>query len=292
MKRYLFLMCPLFALAACVVEPTVTPLPTPTDFPALPPAGASAGDTWTRPKDGAVMVYVPAGEFLMGSTDDDIDAIMAQCSDCKREEYAEEQPQHAVSLDAFWIDRNEVTNVQYRTCVEAGACIEPRCWEEDDFNAPDQPVVCVVWADAQDYAAWVGGRLPTEAEWEKAARGTDGRIYPWGNSPPDCDRANYAGCAGKPLPVGSHPDGASPYDVLEMAGNVQEWVADWYDADYYSRTPVWNPQGPESGAFRVLRGASFNYYPWVAHGAVRAGKYPIGSNWWVGFRVVLPPGDY
>ena len=102
-------------------------------------------------------------------------------------------PRHTVFLDAFWIDRTEVTNAQYRACVEAGACREPECWDDDDANAPNQPVVCLLRADAQDYAAWVGGRLPTEAEWEKAARGTDGRIYPWGNSPPDCDRANRTG---------------------------------------------------------------------------------------------------
>jgi formylglycine-generating enzyme required for sulfatase activity len=223
------------------------------------------------------MVYVPAGEFLMGSTEDDPDA------------HPEEKPQHAVYLDAFWIDRTEVTNDQYRKCMEAGACREPGCWDDGDLNAPNQPVVCMNWADAQDYAAWVGGRLPTEAEWEKAARGTDGRIYPWGNNPPDCDRTNHEGCAGKALPVGSHPDGASPYGVLDMAGNVREWVADWYDTDYYSQSPLRNPQGPESGSFRVLRGASFNYYRWVARCANREGNYPINWNWWIGFRVVVAP---
>jgi len=258
----------------------------------MPPTSASAGDTWTRTTDGAVMVYVPAGEFLMGSTADDIDALLAQYSNCKREWIADEQPQHTVFLDAFWIDRTEVTNAQYRECVEAGACEEPGCWDDSDLNAPNQPVVCMCWADAQDYAAWVGGRLPKEAEWEKAARGTDGRIYPWGNSPPDCDRANYEGCAGKPLPVGSHPDGASPYGVLDMAGNVREWVADWYDADYYSQSPLRNPQGPESGSFRVLRGASFNYYQWVVRCAVRDGNYPLNEGWDVGFRVVVAPRDY
>jgi formylglycine-generating enzyme required for sulfatase activity len=224
------------------------------------------------------MVCVPAGEFLMGSTDDD--------------PYAEddEKPQHAVYLDAFWIDKYEVTNAQYRACVKAGACEEPRPCDIDDYNAPEQPVVCVSWDDAQDYAAWAGGRLPTEAEWEKAARGTDGRIYPWGNSPPDCNKANYGDCAGKTLPVGSHPDGASPYGALDMAGNVWEWVADWYDPDYYSQSPGRSPQGPESGDFRVLRGGAFRNDLRGVRCAVRFGLYPNFWNDGGGGRVVVAPG--
>lgn len=289
MKCCLLLVWILCLLAACIGEPTATP--TPSDSPPLPPAAPSAGDTWTRPKDDAVMVYVPAGEFLMGSTDEDIGAVLDECSDCERSWFSDEQPQHTVYLDAFWIDRTEVTNAQYRKCVEAEACKESGCWDESDVNAPDQPVVCVVWDDAQDYAAWVGGRLPTEAEWEKAARGTDGRLYPWGNSPPDCHKANYVGCAGKALPVGSHPEGASPYGVLDMAGNVFEWVADLYDADYYSWTPFRNPQGPppSSCSFRVLRGGSFGNYLGLVYCASREGNYPINRRDLDGFRVVVAP---
>jgi formylglycine-generating enzyme required for sulfatase activity len=268
--------------------PNATPMP-PTPPPAAPTPDASG--TWTRPVDGAVMVYVPAGEFLMGSSASDIDALLARCSDCTREEFAKEQPQHTVFLDGFWIDRTEVTNAQYSACMEAGACREPECWDDEDVNAPEQPVACVSWFDAQDYAAWVGGRLPTEAEWEKAARGTDGRIYPWGNSPPDCTKANFVGCAGKPLPVGSHPGGASPYGALEMAGNVPEWVADWYDKDYYSRSVFSNPTGPDSGSFRGVRGGSFLHHEWVGHCAHREGGYPISRHWIHGFRLVVTPGD-
>ena len=138
------------------------------------PSAPSAGETWTRPADGMVMVYVPAGEFLMGATEADSEAG------------EDEKPPHRVYLDGFWIDRTEVTNAQYRKCVEARACREPWCWDEsnfgyhDRFNALDQPVVCVLWNNAHDYAAWVGGRLPTEAEWDLVQRGpahTDHSIW-------------------------------------------------------------------------------------------------------------------
>jgi len=252
-----------------------------------PPAEATIGDTWTRPADGMVMVYVPAGEFLMGSSDADGQA------------YDSEKPQQTVYLDAFWIDRTEVTNAQYRKCVEAGACREPGCWDEDNYNAPDQPVVCVSWDDAQTYAAWVGGQLLTEAEWEKAARGTDGRIYPWGDEFDGtrlnyCDRSceqthkdtgaddGYALTA----PVGSYPSGASPYGALDMAGNVWEWVADWYDGRYYDRSPARNPQGPASGDFRVLRGGAFYAADEYVRCACRYRNDPLDRYRDVGFRVV------
>jgi serine/threonine-protein kinase len=263
-----------------VLWPTEAPLlstaarqPTETLTPVRPPAEANIGDTWTRPADGMVMVYVPAGEFLMGSSDADGQA------------WDSEKPQHTVYLDAYWIDRTEVTNIQYRKCVEAGACREPECWDEDNY-APDQPVVCVSWDDAQDYAAWAGGRLPTEAEWEKAARGTDGRIYPWGNSAPNCDKVNYSDCIGRPAVVGSCLLGASPYGALDMAGNVWEWVADWYDEGYYARSPARNPQGPDSGDYRVVRGGAFDYVAWNVRCACRVRFNPDLRFRNGGFRLV------
>ncbi len=212
----------------------------------------------------------------MGSTDADRDA------------HDEEKPAHSVTLDAFWIDRTEVTNAQYRQCVEAGACEEPTCWDNADLNAPDQPVVCVTWDDAQAYAGWAGGRLPTEAEWEKAARGTDGRLYPWGENAPDCQTANFKGCVGRTPTVGSQPGGASPYGALDMAGNAWEWVADWYDETYHGDAPVQNPQGPASGERRVLRGGSFDMSESRLRTAFRIGNRPAYSNWDLGFRVLLP----
>jgi len=253
------------------------PRPIEVTIPVGPPAEADIGDTWTRPADGMVMVYVPAGEFLMGSSDAD-----GQAED-------NEKPQHTVYLDAYWIDRTEVTNAQYRKCVEAGACPEPGCWDEDSYNAPGQPVVCVSWDDAQTYAASVGGRLPTEAEWEKAARGTDGRMFPWGNNVPDCNRASYSNCVERPAIVGSYLAGASPYGALDMAGNVWEWVADWYDEGYYARSPARNPQSPASGDSRVLRGGAFDGAAGLVRCAYRYGYAPDYRYLNRGFRLVASP---
>ena len=272
MKRYLMLIFTLYLLVGCAGEASSI-----TD----PPADASIGDTWTRPADGAVMVYLPAGEFLMGSAEDDPTAD------------DDEKPQHTLYLDAFWIDKTEVTNAQYRQCVEAGACEEPGCWYIEEASAPDQPVVCVDWYDAQVYAEWVGGRLPTEAEWEKAARGTDGRLWPWGNEPPDKDLCNFLGDnVGQATPVGQYsPRGDSPYGCADMAGNVWEWLADWYGVDYYTSSPSRNPQGPESGDERVLRGGSFS----DSQSSIRcAHRFRIDPDYWgrdQGFRVVVAPGS-
>ena len=191
------------------------------------------------------LLSVPAGEFPMGSTDSDSQA------------YPNEKPQHTVYLDAFWIDQTEVTNTMYRLCVQAGLCQAP---SKTTYYAGTQfgnsPVVYVSWNDAQAYCQWAGRKLPTEAQWEKAARGTDGHTYPWGEGI-GCDKANYAGCIGKAIAVGSYPSGASPYGALDMAGNVWEWVADWYDQNYYASSPSSNPPGSVTSQYRVLRGGSW-----------------------------------
>jgi eukaryotic-like serine/threonine-protein kinase len=220
------------------------------------------------------VVPVPAGEFQMGNDD--------------REE--DEKPAHTVFLDAFYLDKYEVSNAQYALCVAAGACSQPGCQDQDHLNAPNQPVVCVNWKQASAYCRWAGARLPTEAEWEKAARGTDGRTYPWGNQPPDCGRANFGSCVGRPAEVGQYPGGASPYGALDMAGNVWEWVADWFAAGYDVRSPARNPTGPQAGLSRVLRGGSWPYLGDYVRASYRYYGNPDGSNYNLGFRYAVSAG--
>jgi formylglycine-generating enzyme required for sulfatase activity/uncharacterized caspase-like protein len=194
----------------------------------------------TKGDDGAEMVLVPAGEFTMGSDAHD-----------------DEKPQRRVWLDAYYIDKFEVTNALYRRFMDATGRSAPRFWSHARWNGPAQPVVGVTWHDADAYCKWAGKRLPTEAEWEKAARGTDGRTYPWGNQW-DPGKSNSVGTnLVKTVAVGSYPGGVSPYGAHDMTGNVWEWTADWYDPTYYARGVNRNPQGPRSGARRVIRGGSW-----------------------------------
>jgi formylglycine-generating enzyme required for sulfatase activity len=238
------------------------------------------------------MVHVPAGEFLMGSTDAQVEAVFQDCKTyhegCMRDWYEWELPQHIVTLAAFWIDQAEVTNAQYRKCLEAGTCTEPDDWSNNDFNQDKQPVVGVDWSEAQVYCQWARARLPTEAEWEKAARGTDGRTYPWGNDEATCQYAvmedgNGYGCGrDNTRPVGSKPEGASPYGALDMAGNVWEWTASLGMA--YPYRPDDGREDVNTPGKRVLRGGSFLNY----HNYVRSvGRYrcvPYHSYVDIGFR--------
>jgi len=240
--------------------------PAPTAAPTTTPSGPSLGDTWTRPADGMVMVYVPAGEFEMGSMEGEDN----------------EQPVHTVAVDGFWIDQTDVTNAQFALCVAAGACDPPaksRSYTHGSYygnSAYDgYPVIYVSWRQAADYCEWAGGRLPAEAEWEYAARGSDGRTYPWGNSAPDCGKANYSGCVGDTTAVGSCPAGASWCGAQDLAGNVWEWVADWYESDYYSVSPYSNPPGPASGTSKVLRGGGWPHYWYAVRVAVRNDNNPV-----------------
>ena len=236
------------------------------------------GSTMVSSKDGMVLVYVPEGEFLMGSENGEGD----------------EDPEHTVYLDAFWIDSTEVTNAQYRLCYDAGICSYPNINSSatrgryfNNYKYENYPVIGVDWYQAKEYCEWAGKRLPTEAEWEKAARGTDGRTYPWGEESPNADLANYNENDTKE--VGSYPAGASPYGALDMAGNVREWVADWHDSDYYDSSPFKNPQGPVSGTYRVIRGGGSWDDEWCLRTANR--NYSDNGNWNgdLGFRCALSP---
>jgi len=264
-KIIFFLFIFLVACGAPAVAPTVTPLPpTATPSPSVtltvtpPPTSTLTPTNTPYPSElvdekGVYMRLVPAGEFTMGSDHGKEDEI----------------PAHLVYLDDFYMDKYEVTNALYKACVEASGCTPLQQAISNTYD--NYLVIKVDWKQAQDYCEWRGGSLPTEAQWEKAARGTDGRDYPWGNQFVDGSRVNFCdkNCSAvwtdprsddgyaSTAPVGSYESGKSPYGIYDLAGNVWEWVADWYSDTYYQNSPASNPLGPDSGQYRVLRGASW-----------------------------------
>jgi len=231
-------------------------------------------------KDGSVLIEIPAGSFTMGSNDGGSD----------------EKPVHTVSLNKYYIGKYEVTNAQYKKFCDATGHAQPSQPSDPGFsglsnyftNYPNYPVVNVSWNDAKAYCDWAGLRLPTEAEWEKAARGTDGRKYLWGNTwdAAKCNSSERGDSYEYTSPVGSFPSGVSPYGCYDMAGNVWEWCNDWYGENYYANSPSSNPAGPASGDDRVLRGGGWNDDAGRCRSANRGSNFPeIPDVFYFGFRV-------
>jgi formylglycine-generating enzyme required for sulfatase activity len=295
------------------------------------------GSTFVREKDAMVMVYVPAGTFPMGSTGDQLDEAMEQCRrirgddrSCNRASYLQEQPRHQVALKAFWIDRTEVTNEQYcrflndrgNQTTDGIQWLEPgagsrgvvygKIEEVGGKYRPQAgfewyPVIEVSWYGAAAYCSWVGGRLPTEAEWEFAARGPQGFVHPWGNAF-DGTRLNYRDSSftferferdteyndGSPqwTRVGTYPDGASWCGALDMTGNVWEWVSDWWSANSYAVSGGENPPGPETGTLKIGRGGSWYDPRWHVRAPCRKGLTPSSDRiHWIGFRCDIPASE-
>jgi len=261
---------------------TSTPIPlTPNSTATIIPTNTititttlGVGSIQISPKDGMQMVYIPEGKFLMGAE------------------------QRKIYLNAYWIDRTEVTNAMFAQCVFAGVCNSPKSKDYGVSLYGNYPVIWVSWFQAETYCQWARRRLPTEAEWEKAARGVDGRIYPWGNDPIVGNQLNFCdkNCKyewrsssiddgySELAPVGGFPAGASPYGALDMGGNVLEWVADWFQKIIPANAPIRNPLGPSSGTKHALRGGSFNNTEFFVRVFARSGNEPNLTYGNVGFR--------
>lgn len=288
---------------------TLTLSTTPTVDPNMPPLNASLGDSWIRPVDDMEMVFVPEGTFLMGS-DPSIDTLADN----------DEFPLHEVELDGFWIDRTEVTNGQYSEFLNAQGNLGEGgvTWldigdrdvlielnngdyiSKTDFD--NYPVVEISWYGANAYCQWLGGELPTEAQWEYAARGPDGRLFPWGNTI-DSPRANYcdSNCSldwadmnvndgySEVAPIATYsPEGDSWVGATDMAGNVWEWVSDWYARNYYGEADKDSPLGPEIGDFKVMRGGGWNPDASNLRVANRDANTPDLRSDFIGFRCIMP----
>ena len=274
--------------------PESTFTPTIKTMPLMPPNQVSG-------VDGMELLAVLAGNFIMGDT-----AHMAQLecqkfsNRCPSDYFTDEAPPHTVQLDAYYIDKTEVTNAMYALCVSAGACEQPD--ESNSFSRPSYfentqyekyPVIYVTWFDADAYCRWAGRRLPTEAEWEKAARDKDERVYAWGNSDPSCNIANYwpfyrdDGCKDDTTEVGSYPMNKSPYGALDKSGNVWEWTADWQADNTYSISEAFDPHGPATGIKKIMRGGSWRNYENQLRTTNRHGEPQDYSDEKTGFRCVL-----
>lgn len=316
------------------INDLITTTMTPTDAPCSTPTleeTFNIGSTKVNETDNAVLVFVPSGEFTMGINKENLDWLLSlkSCEEigCDREMFEDVMPSHIVYLDNYWIYKNEVTNAEFALFVEAtdyittaektngslvysnyiwlprdGAnWLSPEGIDSNIITLDSYPVVHISWIDAKSYCEWAGGDLPSEAEWEKAARGEDAQLFPWGYQLPTGERTNYCdyNCPDNFLgtgqddnfiftaPTGTYPLGMSPYGALDMAGNVSEWVSDWYSENYYSESPYDNPRGPETGDMRIFRGGSWESIEFSLTGFYRQPISPNFSSDFLGFRCVI-----
>lgn len=285
------------ASASPSVAPSAAVVPTPD-----PSDGQTAGQVRTD-AFGIEQVWVPAGTFTMGTDAAAIAKLVKESPpDWVASEFPSEQPEHPVTLTrGFWIDKHEVRNADFAAFRAAGGYVNEALWSEDGWtwlgrrdaarlplhcqgDVPDQPRMCITWYEAEAYAAWRTGRLPTEAEWEYAARGPKSTVYPWGDAF-DRDRANVLNSVA-PKPVGSYPTGASWVGALDMSGNAMEWVADWLDTGYYTTSPATDPTGPATGEVKVEKGGWWGSNEFVARSAYRHYEDPpTYGDKHIGFRV-------
>jgi formylglycine-generating enzyme required for sulfatase activity len=257
------------------VVPTLQPEPTVTEVFNFELSAGTQVNWW----DGSTIIYVPGGDFIMGDP---------------KATQGDNIPAHMVSVDGSWIHKIEVTNRMYSLCVTTGVCKPPipdpnypNHYPKSDYA--NHPITSVTWQDAVDYCTWIGGRLPTEAEWEWSALGATGDPYPWGKEDPNCSRLNYLGCTplGTTAQVGSYGLGLSLFNVADMAGNVFEWVNDWYGENYYDTSPAANPTGPESGEYRVIRSSSFLSKAKSVPATLRSSQHPQSGRADLGFRCIM-----
>lgn len=262
-------------------SPPVTTGSTPEPPSLVEEASAFAPDVGSKLRwvDFSDFVYVPYGEFIMGH-----DSL----------EPKDFNPEHKVTLSGFWVHQAEVTNQQYALCVAAGKCTEPYAEKDEPYRYGDAryvnyPVVGVDWYQASRYCEWIDARLPSEAEWEKSARGVEGKIYPWGDEAPTCDLLNFNDCLdpSEPDDVRTYNNGASPFEAMDMSGNVFEWVSDWYKEDYYLTSPAQNPTGPETGEKKGYRGGGYKTSPEEIMPWLRFAIEPEKHSEQLGFRCVL-----
>lgn len=268
-------------IAAVVTSLEAAETPAPKD-------GAPSAMEAFKGKDGAPLILIPAGPFTMGSNDG----------------LPNERPEHPVTLNAYYIDQYEITAGRYQKFVESAGRNVPPTWDDQAAQSlSDHPAVGMSWSAAAAYCKWAGRRLPTEAEWEKAARGTDGRRYPWGHMQPFVDIANYnrgiwvsesitlvpvnSGLEGMSVRHGLKEGGKSPYGLFHMAGNAAEWVADWYDREFYLKSPDKNPTGPATGEKRVIRGGSWADLPTALRVTARFSAEPEFEDRTIGFRCAM-----